>query len=48
VAGEGREHGVAEAQRSGVGVGEQRGGDGGAGEGVAGGGEACEEGVVVL
>lgn len=51
VAGEGREHGVAEAERGGVGVGkrgDERGGDGGAFEGIAGGGEAGEEGVVVV
>lgn len=51
VAGEGREHGVAEAKRGGVGVGrrgDERGGDGGALEGVAGSGEAGEEGVVVV
>jgi len=51
VAGERREHGVAEAERGGVGVGkrgDERGGDGGALEGIAGGGEAGEEGVVVV
>ena len=51
VASEGRKHGVTEAKRGGVGFrkrGDERGGDGGALEGVAGSGEAGEESVVVV
>lgn len=48
VASEGREHGVAEAERGFRNRGDQRGGDGGAPEGIAGSGEASEEGVVVV
>lgn len=53
VASEGREHGVAEAERDGGGVGagkrgDERCGNGGALEGVARSGEAGEEGVVVV
>ena len=51
MASEGRKHGIAEAQRGGVGFGkrgDERGGDGGALKGVAGSGEAGEESVVVV